>query len=116
MFQLRKCAAVVICAVCTLFLCARAEAADGAASVATIAAPGGGQIWTASAGADGVIHLLCDSADGPYYVCSTDNGKTFSTPLAVVDQASRKPGLVFNTWDMAIGAGGSVHVALGTNA
>ena len=47
---------------------------------------------------------------------STDGGKTFSEPLAVVDRQSQRPGLEFTVWDLAVGPEGRVHVALGTNA
>lgn len=66
--------------------------------------------------ADGAIHLVCDSPEGPVYLKSTDNGRTFAEPLAVVDRASRKPGLEFTAWDLAVSPAGHVHVALGTNA
>jgi hypothetical protein len=70
----------------------------------------------AKADATGVIHIVCDSPDGPQYVRSADNGRTFSPPLAVVDRQSQMPGLEFSVWDMAVGQSGRVHVALGTNA
>ena len=84
--------------------------------VTTVPVPEGGRPVAAKTGADGSLHLLYGSADGPQYAKSTDNGRTFGAPLAVVDQASRKPGLEFDAWDMAVGPGGVVHVALGTNA
>ena len=105
---------LLVVGVCLLAIAAKA--ADGASSVTTVAAPGGGQPIVARCDAAGTIHLVCDSPEGPQYSKSTDGGKTFSQPLAVVDRASRKPGLVFNAWDMVIGKGGRVHVAMGTNA
>jgi hypothetical protein len=63
-----------------------------------------------------VIHLVFSSPAGPQYVKSTDSGRTFSEPLAVVDKDSQQPGLEFTVWDMAVGPEGRVHVALGTNA
>ncbi|MCI0358780.1 MAG: hypothetical protein L0211_09890 [Planctomycetaceae bacterium] len=97
-------------------LLAAASAAQAATNVATTAAPGGGQPVSAKCDSQGVIHLLYAAADGPSYVRSTDGGKTFTNPIAVVDRSSRKPGLEFSAWDMAVGKGGSVHVAMGTNA
>lgn len=101
------------------FACAPLAAigmARAANNVTTIAVPGGGQPLSAKCDPQGVIHLLYASNDGPSYVRSTDGGKTFSSPIAVVDKAARKPGLEFSAWDMAVGKGGSVHVAMGTNA
>ena len=66
--------------------------------------------------AQGTIHLVFDTANGPHYAKSTDNGKSLSKPVALVDRASRKPGLEYITWDMAVSADGAVHVVLGTNA
>lgn len=66
--------------------------------------------------AQGTIHLVYDTADGPHYVSSQDNGQTLSMPIPLVDRASKKPGLEFITWDMAVTAEGTVHVALGNNA
>lgn len=93
-----------------------AIAADRAPKVTTIAVPHGGRPIVAKCDAEGTIHMVYDSADGPQYVRSIDNGKTLGSAIPLVDAASRKPGLEFNTWDMAVGPGGVVHVALGTNA
>jgi hypothetical protein len=65
--------------------------------------------------ADGTIQVY-RTGDGPYYARSTDDGKTFSAAIPIVDRQSRKPGLEFDIWDLAIGKAGQVHVALGTNA
>ena len=91
-------------------------AAEGAGNVTILNVPGGGQPVAARSDSTGTIHLLFSSADGPQYVRSTDNGKTFNQPIAVVDRKSQKPGLEFTVWDMAVGQGGRVHVAMGTNA
>jgi hypothetical protein len=91
----------------------QAEAAD---RVQVAHVKGAANIMQAERSADGGIHLVYDSADGPQYVRSSDNGATFSSPIPVVDQAARKPGLEFTTWDMAVDGGGRVHLALGTNA
>ena len=87
-----------------------------ATNVTTLPAPSGGQAMSAKVDAKGVIHLVCDSSDGPQYFRSADNGKTFSAPTPLLDQASRKPGLDFITWDMAVSPEGGVHVVLGNNA
>jgi hypothetical protein len=44
-----------------------------------------------------------------------DEGASFSSPIAVVDKASRKPGLVFSGMSMAVGKGNSIYVAMITN-
>jgi hypothetical protein len=92
------------------------EAGDGKKSVITVAAPHNCQPIAARCDSAGAIHLLCDSPEGPQYARSTDGGKTFSRAVPLVDRASQKPGLEFTSWDLAVGADGRVHVALGTNA
>lgn len=84
--------------------------------VTTIPCPERGQPAAARTDADGTIHLVYRSDDGPCYARSTDNGKTFSAAIPIVDRQSRKPGLEFDIWDLAIGKAGQVHVSLGTNA
>jgi len=95
---------------------ARLTADDKTVRVTTLPTPERGQPVSAKIDSDGTIHLLYGSSNGPRYAKSTDNGKSFSTPISVVDRASRNPGLQFDVWDVAIGKGGSVHVAMGTNA
>ncbi len=51
------------------------------------------KVVKARCGADGTVHLLFDTADGPYYANSTDGGLTFRPPIAVVDAAAQKAGL-----------------------
>jgi hypothetical protein len=92
----------------------RAVAAD--LRVTTVPVPTGGKAMSAKTDAGGTIHLVFEVADGPQYAGSRDNGKTWSKPLPLVDRASRKQGLEFNVWDMAVSAEGTVHVALGNNA
>ena len=93
-----------------------ATKALGANKVTTIAVPNGGQPAAAKTDAQGTIHLLFNAADGPQYAKSTDGGKTLSKAIPVVDRESRKPGLEFSVWDLAVSPEGHVHVAMGTNA
>lgn len=83
--------------------------------VTTIRVPNGGEAADAKISSDGVIHLLYNSQDIPYYVKSSDNGATFSSRIAVVDKESRKPDLEFLGSAMPIGKGGAVYVAMMTN-
>jgi hypothetical protein len=92
------------------------EPAIAESRVEVIRVPGASNVMKAETGPDGAIHLVYDANDGPQYVKSTDGGKSFSAPAALVDRASRKPGLQFITWDMAVDPTGGVHVALGNNA
>ena len=102
---------------CTISLSLQAAGADeGVNRVRVVSVPDRGQPAVAKADADGTIHLLYNSADGPQYVKSTDSGRTFGAAIPVVDQGSRKPGLEFHGWDMAVGKGGRIYVAMGTNA
>ena len=84
--------------------------------VTTVPVPAGGKAMAAKTDAQGTIHLVFDTFDGPQYATSKDNGKTLTKPMALVDRASRKPGLEFITWDLAVSSDGAVHVALGNNA
>jgi len=87
------------------------------ARVTTVTVPSGGQAIVARTDARGMIHLAFHSPAGPQYVGSSDDGKTWSEPIPLVDQSSRKPAeLEFAVWDMAVTAEGAVHVALSTNA
>ena len=83
--------------------------------VVVVHAPEGGGPVEAEITAGGTIHLLYDSGDIPYYVKSSDRGASFSSPTAVVEQASRRPGLVFASMAMAVSGDGTVHVAMMTN-
>jgi hypothetical protein len=94
--------------------CQRATAAEP--PVKTVPVPAGGQAMAAKTDAKGTIHLIFDSSDGPQYTASVDNGRIWTRPILLVDPASRKPGLEFHTWDMAVSPEGTVHVALGNNA
>jgi hypothetical protein len=64
----------------------------------------------------GTIHLLYNTADGPRYAKSIDNGITFGEAILVVDKESHKPGLEFEGADMVVGKSGRIHVAMSTNA
>ena len=105
-------------AICGLFFASLVPACAGetASRVSTLRVPGAAMAMKAQAGADGAIHLLCDTATGPQYLQSHDGGLTFSAPIAIVDAAARKPGLKFSIWDLAVAGDGRVHVAIGTNA
>jgi hypothetical protein len=95
---------------------APAALAENADKVTILPIPDHGRAVTARTDAKGAIHLLFNSADGPQYVKSTDHGKTFSPAIPVVDEKSRKPKLVFEGTDMAVGKGNRVHVVMSTNA
>jgi hypothetical protein len=89
--------------------------AGGEIKVTTVSVPDGGQPVSAKTDSMGAIHLLFNSSSGPRYAKSTDNGKTFSQVIPVVNEP-QKSGLEFTAWDMAIGQEGCIHVAMGTNA
>jgi hypothetical protein len=84
--------------------------------VSAFRVPAAKQVIKAQAGADGTIHLLFDAEDGPCYARSTDDGATFSPPIALVDKASQKPGLKYSAADFSVGKDGRVHVALSSDA
>jgi hypothetical protein len=84
--------------------------------IRTVPAPDRGQPVAAKADTEGTIHLLYNTASGPQYAKSTDNGITFGAAIPVVDQKSQKPGLEFDGADMVVGKEGRIHVAMSTNA
>ena len=101
------------------FLSAFAAAAEKGPQVTVVAGPAadsGGEAVLARTDTDGAIHLTYSSNKVPHYAKSTDGGKSWSRPVAIVNREARQPGLEFDIWDMAVGKGGRVHVALGTNA
>ena len=101
----------------TLSYCSPATNADaGGSRVITVAVPDGGKPVVARADGAGAIHLLYDSEDGPKYAKSSDGGLSFGPALSVIGEGARTAGLEYSAWDMAIGRGGRVHVAMGTNA
>lgn len=84
--------------------------------VKVVAAPSGTRPLAAKCDDSGTIHLVADSSEGPQYFSSTNDGTSFSKPSLLVDADSRKPGLEFIVWDLAVTANGNVHIALGNNA
>src|SRR5262245_2691764 len=92
-----------------------AMGAEKEPQVSLVACPAGEAIL-AKTDANGAIHLAYSVNKVPHYAKSIDGGKSWSRGIGIVDRGSQKPGLEFDVWDMAIGKGGSVHVALGTNA
>jgi hypothetical protein len=103
----------------------QAMAGEPARRVKTVPVPEGGRPVVARAepegaesngtASNGTVHLLYETDDGLQYAASADQGETFSAPIAVVDRRSTKPGLEFSGFDMAIGKGGRVHVAMISN-
>jgi hypothetical protein len=91
------------------------KADDGSERVTTRPLPGPGRPVVARTDAEGAIHLLYASEDGSKYAKSA-GGVTFGPAIAVVGEGSRQSGLEYSAWDMAVGKGGRVHVAMGTNA
>lgn len=103
-------------AVLMLALFARPSLATDS-EVAIVAVPDGGRAMSAKTDKQGMIHLVYDTDSGPHYI-RYDASKPgwVIDPVPLVDEKSRKPGLEFITWDMAVTSDGTVHVALGNNA
>jgi hypothetical protein len=93
-----------------------ASADDGIGRVTIRPVPGRGQPVVARMDGEGTIHLLYDAEGGPKYAKSTDGGVTFGPAISVVGEGSQTAGLEYSAWDMAVGKGGRVHVAMSTNA
>jgi hypothetical protein len=113
MISFRRTAAAFAVVIGTI---AAAEIGEGK-RVFVIQTPNGGEPAEARIGSDGTIHLIYNSPSEriPYYVKSTNHGETFSSPIAVVDKSSRKPGLTFSAAAMAVGQRGAVYVAMMTD-
>ncbi len=92
------------------------NAYDGASDVTTVAVSDGGKPVVAKTDEGGTVHLLYDSDEGPKYAKSSDGGLRFGPPISVVGKAPGIKGLEYSAWDMAVGKGGRIHVAMGTNA
>jgi len=99
-----------------LFFVSATRGEESANRINVIRVPSADKVLKAERSADGTIHLLTDAADGPQYLKSKDDGRTFSSPIAIVNAAAQKPGLKFSAWDLAVGQAGRVHVAMGNNA
>src|SRR5262245_3079114 len=108
--------ACVLAALGTMPPLSPASADDPAGKVTTVAVPDGGKPVVARTDKEGSVHLLFDSEDGPKYAKSTDGGVTFSAAIPVVRGGSQAAGLEYSAWDLAVGQGGRVHVAMSTNA
>jgi hypothetical protein len=85
-------------------------------TVTAVSVPAVGHPVVARVDAGGTIHLMGDSEEGPKYARSTDGGETFSEPIRVLPGVSQAAGLEYSAWDLAVGKGGRVHVAMSTNA
>ena len=107
----------ILAVLSTMFYCPpAANADDRVGKVTTVPVPGRGQPVVAKTDAEGTIHLLYDSEDGPKYARSTDGDLTFGSAIPVVGGGPQKAGLEYSAWDMAVGKGGRIHVAMSANA
>jgi hypothetical protein len=101
----------------TTILCGlAANADDKTTKVRSVAVAAGCRPVVAKTDSGGTIHVLSDSQNGPKYAKSVDAGSTFSAPIPVVSGRPQTAQLEFSAWDMALGKGGRVHVAMSTNA
>jgi hypothetical protein len=105
----------LFCGAIILTASVRAAEIEPAARVAIVDVPNGGEAVEAKVSARGTIHLLYNFDGIPYYVKSSNHGASFSSPLRVLNEESRRPGLVFSGAVLAVGKGDAVYVALSTN-
>ena len=84
--------------------------------VVTVQVPGSAETLIAKSGPSGVTHVLYYSEHEPMYARTRDGGRSFSEPVSIVDEASRREGLEYHVWDMAVDSSDRVHIALGNNA
>ncbi len=99
------------------FLCPpAARGQERSERVATRSVAEIGRPIVARSDARGTVHLLCDAEGSPNYARSADDGGSFSKAIPVTPPEARPRGLEYSAWDLAVGKGGRVHVALGTNA
>ena len=106
---------LVFCGAIILTAWVRAAEIEPAARVAIVNVPNGGEAVEAKVSARGTIHLLYNFDGIPYYIKSSNRGASFSSPLRVVNEESRRPGLVFSGAALAVGKGDAVYVAMSTN-
>lgn len=106
----------VLALLSTLLFFSPANADEAVPVVSTVATPGSGRPVVARSDTKGTIHLLYDSDHGPMYTRSTDDGATFDPAIPVLCEGPSQKGLEYHSWDLALGKGGRVHVAMGTNA
>ncbi len=111
-------AACAFAVLSTIVLALPATNADDQSSrVTTIPVPDHGQPAAAKTDAEGTIHLLFNTQDGPRYATSRDHGKSFSDAMPVVvdrDALKVDPRVKFEGCDMALGQGGRIHVGIMT--
>ena len=74
----------VLVVLSTMSFCLPAATDDGAGRVTTVPVPDRGRPVVAKTDAEGTLHLLSDSEDGPKYARSTDGGRTFGPAKPVV--------------------------------
>ena len=86
------------------------------AEVRTVQVPDAGKPAVARVDDGGTVHLIYQMPDGPQYVRSTDDGRTLSAAIPVIEGAAQPAGIEFTCWDMVVDGEGRVHVAVGTNA
>jgi hypothetical protein len=109
--------ATILAVLSTMFHCPQVTYADdGIGQVTTVPVPGRGQPVVAKIDAEGTIHLLYEAKDGLKYAKSPDGGLAFGPAILVVGGAPQPAGLEYSAWDMAVGKGGRIHVAMSTNA
>lgn len=84
--------------------------------IRTVRIPDAARVTKATLGPGDIIHVVSDGPDGPFYTRSADAGRTFKKPIRIVDLEGKPAGLQYTAWDLAVGADGKVHVALGSNA
>ena len=82
-----------------------------------ISTPERGQVPDAEVSQDGLLHLAYVAGKDAWYVKSSDDGKTFTTPLRInSDVGTVHPPNMFRGPDLALGKNGRVHVIWYTSA
>jgi hypothetical protein len=105
-----------------LFMAAGAAPGDAGMAAATGPrvrigqVPAGVKMVDAKIGSDGVIHLLFQKGDMPFYARSTDGGKTVGPEIPVLQGVSAVRGLEYLGWDMTVTDRGKVLAVLGNNS
>ncbi len=82
-----------------------------------VSTPRNGAVPDAEVDQNGSIHVAYVSGQDAYYVNSTDNGNTFSTPIRInAEPGSVHPPNMYRGPDVAVGKDGRVHVIWYVNA
>ena len=87
-----------------------AEAGEIISRVQVVLVPNEGKVPDAEIDGTGTIHLAYFSDSNVYYIKSSDDGRSFSSPIRVNSEDGFAYGGAYRGPDLALGIGGNIHV------